>query len=61
MTTPKTTDAVTYYATKDFIDAGTETLFERGKPMEIDKGTAANYLAAGLASTDKPAAEKPAA
>ncbi len=58
MTTPKTTDAPKYYATKDFIDAGTETLFERGKPMDIDEGTFANYEAAGLASTEKPAAEK---
>lgn len=61
MTTPKTTDARTYYATKDFIDAGTEALFERGKPMEIDEGTAANYRAAGLASTDKPSTDKPTA
>lgn len=58
MTTPKATDAPKYYATKDFTDAGTDKRFDRGNPMEIDEGTFANYEAAGLASTEKPAAEK---
>lgn len=59
--------AGTYYATRDFKDEGTGRSFEGGKPMtEVDEGTFANYEAAGLASTEKPAvdkasAEKPAA
>ncbi len=57
--TTKATDTTKYYATKDFIDAGTERLFEHGKEMDIDVGTAANYLAAGLASTENPVADKP--
>ena len=57
--TNKATDTPKYYATKDFIDAGTERLFERAKEMDIDEPTAANYLAAGLASTETPAADKP--
>lgn len=57
----KATDT-TYYATRDFTDAGTERSFEKGKPLEdVDEGTARNYAAAGLASTEKPTPEKPAA
>ncbi|MGW8190159.1 hypothetical protein [Sphingomonas hankookensis] len=58
MTTPKTTDARKFYATKDFTDAGTERSFEYGKEVDVDEGTALNYEAAGLVSTQKPAAEK---
>ncbi len=55
--TDKTTTAkaTTYYATRDFKDAGTERAFTGGKPLEnIDEDTARNYAAAGLASTEKP-------
>lgn len=59
MTTKTTT---TYYATRDFKDAGTGREFEAGKPLsKIDEGTAKNYAAAGLASTTPPAAETQAA
>lgn len=51
--------AGTYYATRDFKDEGTGKSFEGGKPMpDVDEATFANYAAAGLASTEKPAAEK---
>ena len=62
MTTPKTTDARTFYASRDFKDEGTGRSFEGGKPMsDVDEGTFANYEAAGLASTEKPAADKASA
>ncbi len=58
-TTKKATDTTTYYATRDFKDAGTERSFEGGKALEdIDEATARNYEAAGLASTEKPVADK---
>lgn len=53
--TTKTIETPTYYATRDFTDAGTERSFEKGKPLEnIDEATARNYAAAGAASTEKP-------
>lgn len=58
----KATETLTYYATRDFTDAGTERSFEKGKPLEnVDEATARNYAAAGAASTEKPAADEPAA
>lgn len=49
----------TFYATRNFKDAGTEREFEKGKPLEgVDEDTARNYVAAGAASTEKPVAEK---
>lgn len=65
--TTKAETKPTYYATRDFTDAGTGRSFEAGKPVDdIDAGTALNYEAGGLVSTDKPkgedqAATKPAA
>lgn len=58
-TTDKATVAkdATYYATRNFKDAGTERSFTGGEPLkDIDEATARNYEAAGLASTAKPSA-----
>lgn len=53
------TATTTYYATREFKDAGTTRYFERGAEItEATPGQIGNYVAAGLASTDKP---KPAA
>lgn len=60
--TTKANDTPTYYATRDFTDAGTERSFEKGKSLEnVDEATALNYAAAGAASTEKPEASEPAA
>lgn len=49
-TTPKT-----FYATRDFNDAGTTRRFAAGEEIkEAKPGELANYEAAGLASTEKP-------
>ncbi len=60
--TTKTETKPTYYATRDFNDAGTGRSFEAGKVLnDIDEGTALNYEAGGLASTEKPKSEDQAA
>jgi hypothetical protein len=49
------TDKKTYYATRDFKDAGTTRFFERGAEIaDASDGEIANYAVAGLASLDKP-------
>lgn len=59
--TTKATTSTKYYATKNFADAGTEKAFKRGDELKIDEGTALNYEAAGLASTEKPKDAEPVA
>lgn len=50
--------AKTYYATRDFNDAGTERSFAAGGELkDVDDGALANYEAAGLATTEKPASK----
>lgn len=48
----------TYYATRDFKDAGTEREFTGGKemPADVTDGQMANYAHAKLVTTDKPKA-----
>jgi hypothetical protein len=53
----KAPESKTFYATRDFKDAGTEKAFEQGKPVEATPGEIANYEAAGLVSTEKTAAQ----
>lgn len=48
-----------HYATRDFNDAGTTARFERGKAIDASADEIANYVAAGLASTDKPKGDDP--
>jgi hypothetical protein len=49
------TDSKTYYATRDFKDAGTTRFFERAAEIkDVTAGEMANYAFAGLASTEKP-------
>ncbi len=43
-----------HYATRDFTDAGTTKRFEFGATIDAGPGELANYLAAGLASHEKP-------
>lgn len=45
----------TYFAVRDFRDAGTEDSFARGEEVSAPKGRMANYAAAGLVTTDTPA------
>jgi hypothetical protein len=47
---------ITYYATRNFRDAGTEDSFTKGEEVKAGKGRLANYAAAGLVTTEKPAA-----
>jgi hypothetical protein len=48
-------DKKTLYATRDFKDAGTTRFFERGAEItDASDGEIANYVAGGLASTEKP-------
>ena len=47
-------DTRPHYATRDFTDAGTTRRFERGAVIEAEPGELANYLAAGIASHEKP-------
>lgn len=47
----------TFYATRDFNDAGTEKSFKAGDDVTGEKGVD-NYVAAGLASDKKPQADK---
>jgi hypothetical protein len=56
----KAPETKTFYATRDFKDFGTSKAFEQGKPVEAAPGELANYEAAGLVSTEKPAAQPPA-
>ncbi|MEG3089501.1 hypothetical protein [Sphingomonas sp. PB4P5] len=60
--TPQVEPSKTYYATRDFGDAGTERQFTKGEKLtDVEHGSLVNYAAAGLASTEKPkAAEQPA-
>ena len=55
-TTPTAAADKPHYATRDFKDAGSERQFVKdGKPLtDVTPGELANYVAAGLASTDKP-------
>lgn len=49
-----------HYATRDFKDAGTERAFEKGAELtDVEAGALANYVAAGLATTDKPETTAP--
>jgi hypothetical protein len=49
------TPAKPHYATRDFKDAGTTRFFPRGNEItDATDGEIANYVAAGLASTEKP-------
>lgn len=44
-----------HYATRDFKDTGTTRFFNRGDELtDVAAGELGNYVAAGLASTDKP-------
>ena len=46
-----------HFATRNFQDAGTERSFERGAELtDVKDGALANYVAAGLATTEKPQA-----
>ena len=45
-----------HYATRDFTDAGTTKRFERGAVIDAEPGEIGNYVAAGLASHEKPKA-----
>lgn len=55
MTTKATDTETTYYATRNFKDAGTERSFEAHKEIkDVDADTMRNYVAAGAASTEKP-------
>ena len=49
----------TYYAARDFNDAGTEKAFKRGDDLSAEPGVE-NYAAAGLTTSTKPEAAKPA-
>lgn len=48
------TDTKPFYAQRDFADAGTTRRFERGTTIDAEPGEIANYVAAGLASHEKP-------
>jgi hypothetical protein len=49
------TAAKQHFATRDFKDAGTTRFFARGAEItDAADGEIANYVEAGLASTDKP-------
>lgn len=49
------TEPKPHFATRDFKDAGTTRFFERGAELkDVSPGELGNYLAAGLASTEKP-------
>ena len=44
-----------HYATRDFKDAGTTRFFERGAELtDVTDGEIANYVAGGIATTEKP-------
>lgn len=48
-------DSKPHFATRDFTDAGTKRRFESGAEIkEAQPGEIANYVAAGLASIEKP-------
>lgn len=51
----------TYYATRDFSDAGTEKRFAKGEKIEATDGEMGNYVAAGLATEDQPQTDEPQA
>ncbi|MEG3084824.1 hypothetical protein U1707_14315 [Sphingomonas sp. PB2P12] len=52
----KTDTKKPFYATRDFKDAGTTRFFERGNEIiDATDGEIVNYVAGGLASTEKPA------
>jgi hypothetical protein len=44
----------TFYAQRDFKDAGTTRFFSRGTAIDADADVIKNYVAAGLALTQKP-------
>jgi hypothetical protein len=46
-----------HYATRDFNDAGTAKRFARGAKIDAEPGEIANYVAAGLAATEKSKAD----
>ena len=49
------TETKPHFAQRDFKDAGTTRFFERGAELkDVDAGEIANYVRAGLASTEKP-------
>lgn len=51
----KAKDETKYYATRHFKDAGTTRFFDAGAEItEATEGEIANYVAGGLASTEKP-------
>jgi hypothetical protein len=54
-TTDASAAATPHFATRDFKDAGTTRFFARGAEItDAQPGEIANYVAAGLASTDRP-------
>lgn len=55
---PAAAERKTYYAVRKFTDSGSERQFAKGKlPDDVEPGAIANYLAAGLVSTEKPKAD----
>lgn len=49
-----------HFATRDFNDVGTGRNFMLGDDLkEVDAGDLGNYVAAGLASTERPKADAP--
>lgn len=49
------TSSKPHYATREFNDAGTTRRFTAGEELkDLTEGEIGNYVAAGIASTDKP-------